>query len=266
MRTYKILTFLAVMLLSFTACEKEVEDPAGVRGEGVVPSLTNLNPAVFDVNDPSNTFIQFDLNLESSAVSEVKIIVSYNGDKSRKEVKSYTSFPQTVKIFMHEAAAALGMQLSDVGAGDAFNFEAITIQGGTSYRSSASFNAAVVCAYDPDIVSGSYRAVSADWAVDGTVTITVDPQGPYIVYVAGLAVLDGLVEDQGPLKMIVNPLDFSVVAERTVLASDAFGYTNIAYAGSGLLNTCNGTYEMAFSITVDQGSFGGPFAFTFTKQ
>ncbi len=265
MKTFKTITFLVAMVLAFTSCETEVVDPAGVRGEGVVPSITNLNPAVFDVNDPANTFVQFDLDVDSDVVSEVKLIVSYNGDMKRVEVKSFTSFPQNVQIYMHEAAAALGMQLDDVEEGAAFNFEALTIQGDKTYRSSASFNAAVVCAYDTDNVTGSYNAFSAAWAVDGNITITADPDDEYILYVAGLAALDGLDEDQGPLKMIVNPLDFSVVAERTVLASNAFGYTNIAYAGTGLLNTCDGTYEMLFNITVDQGSFGS-FAFTFTKQ
>lgn len=265
MKTTKILTFLVAMVFAFTSCETEVEDPAGARGVGFVPSITNLNPAVFDVNDPSNTFIQFDLDADANVVSEVKLIVSYNGDMKRVEVKSVNTFPQNVKIFMHEAVTALGMSLDDVGAGDNFTIEALTIQGDKTYRSSASFNAAVVCAYDPDNVTGTYRAVSADWAVDGTVTLTVDPQDEYIIYVAGLAGLDGLTEDQGPLKMVVNPLDFSVTAERTVLASIAFSYTNIAYEGSGLLNTCNGTYEMLYTITVDQGSFGA-YAFTLTKQ
>ncbi len=269
MKTSKILTFLVAMVFAFTSCETEVEDPAGLRGEGIVPSFTNLNPAVFDVNDPENTFIQFDLNIneaDRAAVNEVKLIVSYNGNLQRVELKSYTSFPQTaVKVYMHEAAAALGIPLDQVAAGGAFNFELLTVQGEKTYRSSASFNAAVVCAYNPENITGNYRAVSADWAVDGTVTLTVDPADDYIIYVSGLAVLDGLTEDKGPLKMVVNPLDFTVTVERQALASVAWSYTNLSYEGSGLLNTCDGTYEMGFSITVDQGSFGGPFPFTFTK-
>lgn len=265
MKTNKIITFLVAMALAFTSCETEVEDPAGLRSVGIVPSITNLNPAVFDVNDPPNTFIQFDLDADSDVVSEIKLIVSYNGDKKRAELKSFSTFPQNVKIFMHEAATALGIQLDDIGAGDVISIEAITIQGDKNYRSNAAINAAVVCAYNPANVTGSYRAVSPDWPADGTVTITVDPADQYIVYVAGLAALDGLTEDKGPLKMVVNPLDFSVTAVRTVLASEAFGYTNIAYEGSGLLNTCDGTYEMLFTITVDQGSFGA-YTFTLSKQ
>jgi hypothetical protein len=64
--------------------------------------------------------------------------------------------------------------------------------------------------------------------------------------------------------MIVNPLNFEVKAVKTVIATVAFQYHNIAYEGFGILNTCNGTYEMTFTITVDEGSFGTN-AFTFTK-
>ncbi len=58
--------------------------------------------------------------------------------------------------------------------------------------------------------------------MDGNVTITVDPDDPYIVYVAGLIELDGLPEDKGPLKMVVNPLNFEVTAVKTVLATNFF--------------------------------------------
>lgn len=265
MKTNKILAFLVALVIVFTSCETEVEDPAGNRGVGFVPSITNLNPAVFDVNDPANTFLQFDLNADPNIVSEVKLLVSYNGLQQKKEVKSIQNFPQNVKIFMHEAASAVGISLDEIGAGDAFTIEAVTIQGGKTFISNAVINAAVVCAYNPENVSGSYHAVSADWAMDGTVTLTVDPEDPYVIYVAGLATLDGLTEDMGPLKMVVNPLDFTVKAEKTALASVAWDYTNISYEGSGKLNTCDGTYEMLFSITVDQGSFGS-YPFTFTKQ
>ena len=68
------------------------------------------------------------------------------------EIKSFTTFPATVQIFAHEAASKLGIQISDINPGDVFNFEALTVQGSTVYRSSASFNAAAVCKYNPDFV------------------------------------------------------------------------------------------------------------------
>ncbi|MDY0103943.1 MAG: hypothetical protein RBS07_13495 [Lentimicrobium sp.] len=266
MKTYKILAFLAAVALTFSACETEVDDPAGLRNEGIVPSITNLNPAAFDVNDPENTFVKFDLDV-ATGVSEVIVTASYNGVLSRIPIKNITTFPaKDIVIYMRDVATALGIQLNEIEPGDVFTLEATTIQGGKTYRSNAVIKAGAVCAYDPDMVTGTYNAASADWAVDGNVTITVDPEDEYIIYVAGLAALDGLTEDLGPLKMVVNPLNFEVIAEKTTLASVAFsGYTNIAYEGFGTLNTCNGTYEMNFTITVDQGGFG-QFPFTFTKQ
>ncbi|NLN96734.1 MAG: hypothetical protein GX128_11275 [Bacteroidales bacterium] len=264
MKTNKIIALLFLMVFAFSACETEVEDPAGLRGVGVIPSITNFNPAVFDVKDLANTFIQFDLDVNTSTVSEVKIVVSFNGDKKRVEIKNFTTFPSTVQIFAHEAASLLGIQISDIDPGDVFNFELLTVQGSDVYRSSAAFNAAAVCKYDPDFVSGAYYVVSDDWDSEGNVTLTVDPDDPYIIYVSGLAAMDGVNEDQGPLKMEVNKLNFEVIAEKTVLASNAFGYTNFSYQGFGILNTCNGVYDMNFTITVDQGSFG-QFSFKFTK-
>lgn len=265
MKKYKLLIFLAAMILSFSACETDVDDPAGPRNEGVIPSITNLNPAVFDVNDLANTFIKFDVDV-TSAVSEVVVVASFNGDLRRVTLKSYTTFPAKDEvIYMRDVAAAMGISLDEISPGDLFTLELLTIQGPKTYRSSAVINAAAVCLYDPAMVSGDYKAVSPDWPADGPVTITVDPDNKFIVYVAGLAALDGLDEDQGPLKMVVDSLNFEVEAVRTVLATAAFGYDNIAYEGFGTLNTCDGTYSMNFTITVDQGSFGQYF-FSLIKQ
>lgn len=265
MKKYKILAFMAAMVFTFSACETEVDDPAGVRGEGVIPAITNLNPAVFDVNDLENTYVQFDLNAPNE-VKEVKLVASYNGDMRRVNIATISSFPERgVKVYMRDVASALGIKLADINPGDKFSLEALTVQGDKTYRSSAVIDAAAVCLYSPEMVTGSYQAVSSDWGVDGPVTITVDPEDEYTVYVKGLAELDGLTEDKGPLKMTVDPLTFKVTAVKTVLASVAFSYTNIAYEGSGALNTCDGTYSMNFTITVDQGSFGLQ-AFTLIKK
>lgn len=268
MKTFKILTLLAAMVLTFSACETDVVDPAGLRNEGVVPSITNLNPAAFDVNDPENTFIKFDVDV-TSAVSEVTYVVSYNYNEKgllRVPVKNSTIFPaKDIVIYMREAATALGMSLDSINPGDVFTIELLTTQGLKTYRSNAVINAAAVCAYNPDMVSGAYQAVSADWEVDGPITITVDPEDEYTVYVSGLPELDGFTGDLDPLKMIIDPLNFKVTAVKTVLASVFADYTNMAYEGFGVLNTCDGTYQMNFTITVDQGSFGTQ-AFTLIKQ
>jgi hypothetical protein len=265
MKRFKIFGLIATLVLTFASCETEVEDPAGLRGEGVVPSISNVNPAVYDSNDLNNTFVQFSVGVDDPAVNEVIVVASYKGDKRRTEIMRVSTFPATVKLQLKDVAAKLGLQLGSVALGDVFNFEVLTVQGANTYRSNAALNAAVVCAYNPALVTGSYRAVSAGWEADGTVTITADPNDPFILYIAGLAALDGLTEDLGPLKLQVNKLNYDVTAVKTVLASKAWSYTNFAYAGSGKLNTCNGTFTMLFSVTVDQGSFGS-YDWTLTRN
>ncbi len=269
MKIINIFCWVVVFGFMLSSCETEVIDPAGQRGVTSVPGIQNLNPATYDVNDLENTFVKFDVVLDDPTVDQAAILVSYKGDKKRAEVASVTSFPATLTIPLTEVAAKLGLQLSDIEAADVFNFEVKTTQGGQSYFSSAAFNVAVVCGYEVSNVTGSYRAVSGGWGVDGGITIEADPNDEYTLYVTGLATIDGLEEDQGPLKLIVDPLDFSVTAVHSVLASSTapWGnpYTGLGYAGSGMLNTCDGSMDMLFTITVDQGSFGS-FDFQFTKN
>lgn len=268
MKKFKIIGLIAALVLTFSSCETEVVDPAGLRDVGVVPKITNLNPAVYDSNDLENTFVQFTIEVDDPKVNEVIVVASFNGDKKRTEIIKVSSFPTTVKLVLSEVASKLGIPIASVKAADVFNIELINVQSGTSYFSNAAFNAAVVCGYDPAMVTGSYHAVSDGWGLDGDVTITVDPVNEFIIYVTGLAAVEGLNEDKGPLKMIVNELDFSVIAEKSVLASDVvpwgLTYTNYYYQGFGVLNTCDGTYNMTFTIGIDQGSWGA-YDFVLTK-
>jgi hypothetical protein len=157
----KIFGLIASLFLIFSACETEVVDPAGLRDVGVVPGIEDFIPQTFDVLDLNNTFIQFTVIVDDPNVNEVIVLASVNGDKRRTEITRVSSFPGTVKLMLSELASKLGMQLNDVKLGDIFNIELQTIKDGKTYFSSAAFNAGVVCAYDPELVTGSYRAFSA---------------------------------------------------------------------------------------------------------
>ena len=253
-------------MLLFSACETEVTDPAGPRDEAVVPGIKNLDPATYDVNDLENTFIQFDLTMPGSGVDEAVLLVSFGNGKQRKKVTSVSTFPANIKVPLTEVVAALGMNIEDVEAADQFSFEVQTIAGGKSYFSSAAFKVAVVCGYEVENVTGSYTAFSAadQWDMEGPVTLVADPDDEFTVYINGYATAEGLVET-GPIVLKINPLDYSVVVESSTIADNAFGYTGYTYAGSGMLNTCDGKYELMMGISVDQGSFGS-FDFEFTKN
>lgn len=266
MKQINIFIFFIAFTLLFGGCEDTNENLVGSRGVAVVPILSNLNPAVFDSKDLENTFVEFKLDVEQGASLENAIVkLSINGQQERVDFATFTTFPQTVKIPAKAAAEKLGLTVNDVKLGDIVNVEIWTTSNGKTYQTKTGFNAAVVCAYKSGFVSGSYHAVSKSWGSEGDVTITVDPTDEFIVYVSGLETIEGLVEDKGPLKMKINKLNYAVTVDKAVIASVAWDYNNIAYAGSGTLNTCTGTYEMMFTISVDEGGFGN-HAFTLTKN
>jgi hypothetical protein len=225
-----------------------------------------VDPGIFDSKDLEGSYIEFTLALpEGESVDKIVIVGSYQDNLERVTIKEITTFPSIVRITSADAAQKLGIGLSDIENGDVFIFEMITTNGGITTRSSAAIVVAVACAYDVELATGSYHSVSTDWNSEGDITITADPDDPYTVYVKGLEEIDGLVEDKGPLVMHINPVNYAVTADKTILASDAWGLTDIAYEGTGTYNSCNGTYVMYFEISVVEGSWGQNM-FTFTRN
>ncbi len=265
MKTHKIFGLIALFLITLVSCETEVEDPAGLRGEGIMVSITDVNPAIYIDGELETSYVEFTVDVEEGTTyDKAYIVASYNSPSDRIKIKDIDSFPSQVKITAEEAADAVGLTIDEVEALDYFVFEVVTEVDGLVSRSSG-ITVRVACQFDPELVYGSYTANSGDWGTTGGIDIVVDDEDPYKVYVTGLAALDGLVEDQGPLVMNIDPLTFEVTAPKTVLASIAWDYHNIAYQGSGTYNSCTGDYEMLFAITVDEGSFGS-YEFTFTKN
>ncbi len=174
-----------------------------------------------------------------------------------------TTFPSTITFTLDEVAAKLGT----LSRGDIIFVEVVTSKNGISTRSNASLALIVYCEYNAVLSAGSFHSVSppSDWNTEGDISITADPADPYTVYVKGLETIEGLNEDQGPLVMHIDPVTFAVTADKTVLVSDAWGDTNLAYEGSGTFNSCTGSYSMRFNLSVDQGDYG-TYSFTFTRK
>src|SRR5659263_661355 len=209
MKRFNII-FIAFILLIVGGCEDTNLNLVEQRGVAVVPLISNLNPAVFDSNDLQNTFVEFKLDVpDKTLLTNAIVKISLNGKLKRVDFSTVTTFPQTVKISMKEAATKLGIGIDKIVLGDILNVEIWTTTNGKVYQTSAVLNAAVVCPYFQNQIIGSYHSVSADWASEGDVTITADPTDEFIVYVAGLEAIEGLVEDKGPLKMIINLLDYT---------------------------------------------------------
>jgi hypothetical protein len=265
MKKIKTLGLTVTILILAIGCTK-LKDPAGRRNIGVVPVISNVEPAIFDSKDLVNSYVQFEVGLPGGFQADGAVIeASYNNNSERIQVAQVTSFPATVKVVSGDVLQKLGLTTSDVSNGDVFTLELVTTVNSVPYRSNSVLFISVACAFDKALTIGSYHSVSADWITSGNITITDDPNNPYTIYVTGLETLDGLIEDKGPLVMHIDPVTFAVVADKTVLASSGFGYHNIAYSGTGTYSSCDGSYAMSFDISSDELDFG-IFTFNMTKN
>lgn len=261
----KTILFVTSGLLFF-GCE-ELPDPAGRRGIAVIPSISDLDPGIFDSKDLVNSYVEFNVNIpEGSQAEKVTVVGSYLDNNESVVMTELTTFPSTVRITSADAASKLGVDLEDINNGDVFTFELLTTANSVTTRSNAVIFVVVACAYDVNLAAGSYHSVSADWNSAGDITITSDPEDDYKLYVSGLEEMEGLVEDLGPLVMYINPADYSVTVPEKGISSDAWGYGTISYSGDGVYNSCTGSYTMYFDISI--GSYGnqGTFRFDFTRN
>lgn len=265
MKKMKPIGLIATLILVIFGCTKVV-DPAGKRNAAVVPAISGIQPGIFDSKDLVNSFVQFTLSLASGDQAEgADLVASYNGNNAREDITTVSSFPATVKITSGDVIQKLGLNTADIKNGDVFLIEVLTTSNGESTWSNAVLNVPVACAFEAALSTGSYHSVSTDWNSQGNITLTADQNDPYTIYVTGIEAIEDLNEDKGPLVMHINPATYAVTADKSVIASDAFGYHNIAYQGSGTYNSCDGSFAMNFDISVDEGDFG-LYTFTFTKN
>jgi hypothetical protein len=265
MKSIRALGLIITLIIMVFSCEED-KDPAGQRNAAVIPVISNINPGIFDSKDLLNSYVEFNVDVPAGTqVDKVVILGSYKDNSERIEITEVTSFPATVRITSAATAEKLGIALNDISNGEVFTFELLTVANGLTTRSNAVLNVSVACAFVNSLAIGSYHTVSLDWGSEGDITLTADPNDPYTIYVAGIEEIEGLVEDKGPLVMHIDPATYEVIADKSVIASDAFGYTDITYEGSGVYNSCNGSFTMNFDISVVEGNFGR-FLFNFTRN
>ncbi len=257
----KFLTLVIILGLAFTGCEYDIDDPAGERNLiESTPVIENLNPSIYLAADKANTYVAFDVTAGEGGPSMDAIIeVSYNGGQQRAQLDGFTIPATGLQVALTDVADALGISTADMEGGAYVNIEVLTKSGDKYYRSAASVNPLIACDYISADYVGTPNATSAGWGVNGPVTVTVDPNDPYTLLVAGMETIDGLDEDLGPLPLIIDPASYAITVPKTVLASlVTWGapYHNIAYEGTGTLNTCSRAIQLNVAISVDEGNFG----------
>lgn len=266
MKRIKTIGLVIIVVMMFSGCE-EAKDPAGRRNAAVVPVISDINPGIFDSKDLQNSYVEFVVDLvPGTQLDKVVVAGSYQDNLERVEITNVTTFPSTIRILSSDAAQKLGIALDDISNGDVFLFELLAVDDGMTTRSNAVLRVSVACAFEGALATGSYHSVSIDWISEGNITITSDPADPYTVFVVGLAAIEGLDEDQGPLIMHIDPATFSVTADQAVIASDYFGYGSISYVGDGVYSSCDGSYAMYFDISVGDYGSQGLFRFDFTRN
>jgi hypothetical protein len=266
MKKIKITGLIISLIMIFHGCE-QLPDPAGLRGVAVVPGITDVNPAVFDSKDLENSYVEFTVIVAPGTQPDlITVAGSFNNNRERVSLMELTSFPATIKVYSSDVAEKLGLALNDIVNGDVFTLELLTKANGITTGSSAVLLVPVACAYDVNMATGSYHSVSTDWQSEGDITLTADESDPYKIYVSGLEEIEGLIEDQGPFVMNINPINYSVTAPEKVISSDFFGYGPVSYSGYGGYSTCDGSYIMYFDISVGVYGSQGVFTFTFTRN
>lgn len=290
----KILALLLAGIFILPTCQKESDLRMPEMKKGVISQI---------LKDDTKDQVIFDNNLAGFA-GKVTVNLLYPGDKPQKvdlmvsmnddpdnsgtAIANIASFPASYDLTVAKLIDILPGLASagEIQAGDYFRVYCnITLADGTFINGNDTLYTAyssgisnlpnsspnvifpVACGYESSLAIGDYYAYSApdQWNSAGDVTITLDPVDNTIVYVAGLASIDGLDEDGDPVKMKINPLTFGVVATKTVICSDFWGYTNGAYEGTGTFDSCTGTYTMFFKITAVEGTFG-TFKYTLTRN
>jgi len=261
----RLLTLIIIAGLTITGCETKFDDPAGERDLiKATPVIENLDPSIFLAADKDNTYVEFDVTAGSgSQTMDGLIEVSYDGGQQRAELQKFTIPATGVKVALTDVAQALGISIDAIEGGKYVNIEILTKSGDKYYRSSAAVNPLIACDYVAADYVGTANIKSPGWEMDGPVQVAVDPDDEYTLLVTGIAALDGLTEDGGPLPLVIDPASYAVTVPKTMLATNAWGYSNFSYSGAGTLNTCSKEIQLNIAITVDQGSFGS-YAFTIT--
>lgn len=266
MKQYKILTILFAFTLIISGCDDTNENLVGSRGVAIAPTISNINPAFYTTN-LANSYVKFTVDLENGdTVDAAEVQVTFKGQTA--VLQSIESFPATITIPALDAIEALGISESDVEVDDYFLYHVVTTKEGVSTRSLAALKVFVTCEFDPILTEGSYHVISEDWEAEGDVTLTADPTDPFLIGISGLFEMEGGAPNDNVLYLTINPSNFTVTHDKTVIGPTApwGAYTNYSYGPvSGLYKSCTGSFEMVFSMTVDQGGFGN-YNFVFTKN
>lgn len=144
--------------------------------QGAIVAPSNVQVGFFDLGDPDDSSIAFDLTSKGENVSSTDVLVSFNNEGA-SHYSTVTTLPVTLNVTMNDVLSAIGKTADQVAVGDAVRFTfRVTTPGGT-YLSNRTLRVPFSCFSD---LAGEVDYVSENFFCAGgplTGTVQVEELG-----------------------------------------------------------------------------------------
>lgn len=266
---FNILLF-SLLTLIITSCK---------HGE-YMPDIQRANMAVFALDENSTILISdetYNVNFNVSLyypndkVTEARIVGIKNGDPSTIKTlqEGITEFPIKMKLSYQDLKSKFGeiVEGDQIELGMDIKMGAIWFSAfGPDGKSTVASDAISLPGSNPTLTLKRVCPLVLDDFV-GSVTLNDGFAGIPTADIVKISDTEleiqgygGETAPYGIIRLTINPKDYTVTVSKQVISASYDPYHNLAYEGSGTIDTCNGIISLSLAVTVDEGSFGSfPF-------
>lgn len=266
---FNILLF-SLLTLIITSCK---------HGE-YMPDIQRANMAVFALDENSTILISdetYNVNFNVSLyypndkVTEARIVGIKNGDPSTVKTlqEGITEFPIKMKLSYQDLKSKFGeiVEGDQIELGMDIKMGAIWFSAfGPDGKSTVASDAISLPGSNPTLTLKRVCPLVLDDFV-GSVTLNDGFAGIPTADIVKISDTEleiqgygGETAPYGIIRLTINPKDYTVTVSKQVISASYGPYHNLAYEGSGTIDTCNGIISLSLAVTVDEGSFGSfPF-------
>lgn len=266
---FNIILF-SLLTLIITSCK---------HGE-YMPDIQRANMAVFALDENSTILISdetYNVNFNVSLyypndkVTEARIVGIKNGDPSTIKIlkEGITEFPINMELSYQDLKSKFGeiVEGDQIELGMDIKMGAIWFSAfGPDGKSTVASDAISLPGSNPTLTLKRVCPLVLDDFV-GSVTLNDGFAGIPTADIVKISDTEleiqgygGETAPYGIIRLTINPKDYTVTVSKQVISASYGPYHNLAYEGSGTIDTCNGIISLSLAVTVDEGSFGSfPF-------
>ncbi len=171
--------------LMATSCHEAPigEDFADInyKAQGALASPSNVQVGFFDLADPAEAMVAFDLDVKGEVTSSVEVTATHN-DGASAVYATVTSTPATLDVPLDDLLSVLGLTLDDVAVGDEVVFSFKSTTGSGTYTSSELLSVPFSCKSE---LAGKMDYTSTNYfcggdPLTGVVELIDDAAGKYV--------------------------------------------------------------------------------------